>query len=222
MTWHIDSRYDFSIPEAQWLADLCGVGSDLDSVIRLCKTVTTGAERLIRKPEEDALGWFDDIQMVGDLAFAAVIRYGRTLTSGIRDGIPREWIEELPAELKEAHNYFKTLRDKYIAHSVNALEDNQVFVFLKPQFSDAQEPSAITVDRGRLIAPGLKEIALLSEIATCLKQRVETEVASESARILEIARNMPIDEIRMRSKESLPIPGKQETFQPRSKFKNGS
>jgi hypothetical protein len=218
-SWIIEGRYDFSIAEAQWLSDLAGIESDLDAVIRLCKTFSTCTDRLVRNPNEDPLGWFEDLQMVGDLAFAAVVRFGRTLTSGVRDGLPTEWINSLPDELNQAHKYFKTLRDKYIAHSVNCLEDNQVFVMLTPQFSKDQTPSSITVDRGRLIALSIKDVTLLSQLATELKALVEAEIKIESERVLAIAKKMPVEQIKSRSIDSVPIPGKQETFKPRSKFK---
>jgi hypothetical protein len=217
-SWQIPGRYDFSIPEAQHLADLSGIDSDLEAVIRIC----TRCEKLMAqsgKPTEDnGLAWWDDIHAISDLVFASIVRYGRTFSSGVRQGIPLEWITMLPEPLQASHSYFKALRDKYIAHSVNQLEDNQVFVMLTPQFSEHQEPTHITVDRGRFLMPPQGKIKELVILAEALRKMVATEIESESLKLLAIARQLSIEAIKARTTESLPIPGTAETFKVRSKF----
>jgi hypothetical protein len=233
--WIIEGRYDFSIPEAQWLSDLAGIDSDLEAVVRLCASYQRHAKRLESfslpqldlletieiakdKQDKDKLEWWDDFQMLGDVIFAAVVRYGRTHASGVRAKIKDIWIDSLPDELKEAHEYFKVLRNKFVAHSVNRLEDNQVFVMLVPQFSENQTPGRITVDRGRLLSLGTKEVLLLSDLASKLRGNVELEMAAESELLLELAKEFTIDEIKSRETESIPIPGKVATYKKRSKF----
>lgn len=145
----IPGRYDFSIPEAQRLADLSSIDADLQAVLRLvtrCEKVGAGVQKM-PKTEND-LTCYDEYMALGDLMFAAVIRYGRTYGPGVREAIPRSWIDALPEDLRRSHEYFKELRNKYLAHSVNQPEDCQVFVMLTPQFGENQEPTAITVDRG--------------------------------------------------------------------------
>ncbi len=217
-SWHIPGRYDFSIPEAQRLADLSGIDSDLEAVIRICTRCENLMAQSGNPSEEKGLAWWDDIQAISDLVFASVVRYGRTFASGVRQGIPPDWITTLPEPLQGSHSYFKALRDKFIAHSVNQLEDNQVFVMLTPQFSEHQEPTHITVDRGHLLTPPQGKIKELATLAEALRKIVATEIVSETSRLLAIARQLPIDEIRARTTESLPIPGTAETFKVRGKF----
>lgn len=217
-SWHIPGRYDFSIPEAQRLSDLVGVDADLEAVVRICTRCESLCERFPQPAEIDALTWMDDLQALGDLMFAAVVRYGRTLNSGAREGIPSEWISSLPEEQQKHHAYCKSLRDKYIAHSVNQLEDNQVFVMLTPQFGEHQEPTHITVDRGRLMTMGISEIRSLKSLAETLRKLVAAAIDTETAKLLSLARSMPIDDLKSRSTESMPIPGKTETFKVRKKF----
>ena len=220
-SWHISGRYDFSIPEAQRLADISGIDSDLEAVIRICARCDRLIESLAKLPESDAVAWWDDIQSLGDLMFAAVVRYGRTFASGVRQGIPSEWISLLPATLQESHSYFKALRDKYVAHSVSQLEDNQVFLMLTPQFAEQQEPTHITVDKGRLVTLGQLELQHLASLAEALRKMIAVEVESETSKLLAIARKLPLEAIRSRSTESVPIPGKPDTFKVRSKFNDG-
>ena len=164
------------------------------------------------------MAWWDEMQALGDLMFAAVVRYGRTLSTGAREGIPANWIDSLPEALRESHTYFKALRDKYIAHSVSQLEDNQVFVILTPQLAEPQEPTHITIDRGHLVTIGQGDLRSLVNLVEALRKTVATEVESETSRLLAIARAMPIEEIKARRAESIAVPGKAETFKVRQKF----
>lgn len=45
-SWAIEGRYNFPIPEAQWLSIQTGTGSDLEAVIRLCRRYMGEAEDL--------------------------------------------------------------------------------------------------------------------------------------------------------------------------------
>lgn len=217
-SWHIPGRYDFSIPEAQRLSDLAGVDSDLEAVLRICAWCEKVTKDLPQPTETNDLGWWEEIQALGDLMFAAVVRYGRTLNSGAREGVPFEWISSLPEDLQKSHEYFKALRDKYIAHSVSPLEDNQVFVTLTPQLAEQQEPTHITVDRGRLIALGFTELRQLASLAEALRKVVAEQIDLETSKLIEIARAMPVAEIKARSTKSASIPGKAETFRVRKRF----
>lgn len=217
-SWHIPGRYDFSIPEAQRLSDLSGIDNDLEAVVRIC----TRCEKLMiatREPTEvDGLAWWEDVQALGDLTFATVVKYGRTFGNGVRQSIPREWISLLPTDQQESHTYFKALRDKYVAHSVSQLEDNQVFVMLTSQLAEAQECTHTTVDRGRLIALDLSDVRRLAALAEALRKLITAGVEFETSRLLKLARSMPIAEITSRDVASAPIPGKAEVFKPQKKF----
>lgn len=214
----VPGRHDFSIPEAQRLSDLTGVDVDLEATVRICERCDRLNKELGAPPEGDPFLWWDDFQAFGDLMFAAVVRYGRTFNSGVRKGIPQEWLSCLEGDLAENHVYFKALRDKYVAHSVSQLEDNQVFVLLSPQFSEQQEPSHVTVDRGRLLGISKEDIQRLKTLAGVLRKRVATEIDTESKRLLEIARGMPIEQIRARTTQSVPIPSTKAVFKARTKF----
>ena len=218
-SWHIAGRYDFSIPEAQKLSDLAGIDVDLDAVIRICARCVAKAKE-IAWPTEDSrdIRWYEELQSLGDLSFAAVVRYGRTFGSGTRSGIPAAWISTLPEALRDDHAYFKALRDKYVAHSVNELEDNQVFVLLKPQIGEHQEATSITVDRGRLVGIDPLKLETLSELASALKGMVVDAIDVETEMLLTVARSMRVEDIRARGTYSSPLPDKAATFKVRKKF----
>ena len=217
--WNIPGRFDFSIPEAQRLSDLTSVESDLEAVIRICSRCERILPSLARIPGSEPTAWMDDLEALGDLMFAAVIRYGRTIATGVRQSIPKEWIDGLSEEDRAAHAYFKALRDKYVAHSVSQLEDNQVFVMLTPQFGDHQQPEHIVVDKGHRVTLGSDELMQLRSLAEALRAIVLGAIETEKVRLLEIARQMPTAKIKERGTESIPVPGKHEAFVARKSFR---
>lgn len=198
-------RYDFTLPEAQWLSDLSGIASDLEAVVRICARANREAQEIENNRAGDALKLLEDRQLLADLVSAAVVRYVRTLGTGVRLGIPPKWLEELPLKLQTSSTYFKALRDKFIAHSVNSLEDNQVFVWLSGASEGRLAVSNISVDKGRFW-PGDDDAARLSQLAGTLLVRAKVEIESETQRLLGVARAMPIAEIIRRGSEELPIP----------------
>jgi len=216
--WTVPGRYDFSIAEAQRLSDLNGIDADLAAVIRLCARWQKLAAEVGSPKEGSGLEWWERTQDLGDLGFAAVVRYGRTFGSGSRSGVLPQVIAALAEPHPDSHAYFKALRDKYIAHSVSELEDNQVFVMLTPQFGEPQVPGHITVDGGRFIGLGAQDIRRLSALAEAVREAVKNEIESESAKLLAIANSMSIEDIKARGSEAVPIPSANAAFRVRSKF----
>ena len=160
------------------------------------------------------MAWLEELQSIGDLAFAAVVRYGRTLAECVKV-FHQDWLASLSADLQESHAYFKVLREGHVAHSVSQLEDNQVFVFLSPQFAEQQEVAQITVDRGRLVTLGIADLRRLS----CLARRsIKLSSRRLNPRVpgcSKFARSMSIDSIRARGAEAVPIPGNAHAFKVR-------
>jgi hypothetical protein len=217
--WITPGRYDFSIPEAQWLSDLTGIELDLEAVINTCKRCLRLSRFIGTSESPEALEYLDMIESLSDFMFAAIVRYGRTFNTGVRKNLPIEWIEGLSDDLKNAHEYFKNMRNKYIAHSVNHFEDNQVFVTLSPQFSEEQTPSHIMVEPGRLITFRTDEIEKLSDLAKNLKKVVKIEIENEKLKLLDIAKKLPLDSIKSRRTSQNPIPSKSGFKLTREKFK---
>lgn len=200
----IPGRVDFSISESQWLADLHGIANDLRDTQKLC-THSLALVRPMPTKNESVADWYNDTWLAGELSFAAVIRYGRTFGSGVRSGIPMSWINQLPARHQNSHRYFKDIRDKFVAHSVNSFEDNQVFAYLSPQFAPV-EVSSITVDTGPLVSLSGEETLRLKELAGALKQLVEHGITVETSRVLHIARSLPLAELLARDTDNRPLP----------------
>ncbi len=213
--FEIPERVDFSISEAQWLADLHGIESDLRGTDKLC-TKSLALMRPLPEENLDAAERLENSWLAGELSFAAVVKYGRTFGSGVRAGIPITWIDRLPAPHQERHKYFKSIRDKFVAHSVNAFEDNQVFACLSPQFTPA-EVSSVTVDTGRFVSMSSSDVLSLKSLVGLLKQMVQHEIAQERSRVLQIARAMPLNELLARDTDNRPLPSSEDVS--KSRFK---
>lgn len=201
----ITTCVDFCISDAQWLSDLTGVHEDLVAVQRICKKVEEDSPKFKTGTGEDVLKLMEDRYLISDLLCAGIVRYMRTHGTGVRAGIPKEWLEELPPAFVKAHNYFKDLRDKMIAHSVNPLEDNQVLAWVKGYGTIEAHVTHVNVSPGRYL-PGADDASFLNRLVGALLKRVKQEIESESARLLTVARGIPMDDLCMRSTEELPIP----------------
>lgn len=173
---------DFSVKEAQLLADLTGVEIDLRATEEICDLIL---QNMAKKPME--------LLLVEALCAAALTRYGRSFGSGIRYTIPDEVIKGLPPESHEKHEYFKHLRDKWIAHSINAFEENLVHAYLTPEERGPRSISSISVQHNRVAILSGNDIADLKALAVEMRKQLEILIVQEKKKVLEYARSLPVD-----------------------------
>lgn len=212
--------HEFSVPEAQRLADLTGIILDLEAVEKICSRLVAEVDAMKARPllEVAVIGGeleerrsvpnvgLEDWLFRDSLFAAAVMRYMRTHGTGVRYGIPVEWVEALPQPLQNGHKYLKNLRDKFIAHSVNALEDNQVQVFVRASDPNPSGVTGVSVSPGRFYGGGDKDIALLRSLVTSLMAKVKEEIRLETEIVLSFARSLPRSVIEGRGTEEKPLP----------------
>jgi len=201
----LTTRFDFCVPEAKWLSDLTGIRNDLEGVARICARVQNDAGNFRFGPDVNAVAMIYERMLAADLVCAAIVRYMRTHGTGVRSGIPSSWVEDLPIDLRDAHTYFKNLRDKFIAHSVNPLEDNQVFAWVRGYGTLGAQVTRVDSSPGRFY-PGSDAAALLGRLTSILLALISQEIEAESARLLGIARSLSIDEVCKCGSKELPIP----------------
>lgn len=214
-------RFDFSVPAAQRFSDLVGIRMDLEAVSRICTRLIAEKERRVAQPGDDPSVASDGLFFSDALYAAAVVRLMRTHSSGARYGIPDAWINDLPSELRDVYDYVKAYRDKFIAHAVAPLEDNQVFVCVQVSDDHPGVITQVTIDHGRVMSGGGLEAFALMQLAKALHRRVESEVEMEAAQVLEAARAIPIEDIVKRGSEPVPIPSPDSVSKGRKKFTSG-
>lgn len=171
------SFVDFSTSATQRLADLSGVAADLLRTQELCDRLDVE----LQKTPMDAL-------VIEAFSAAALVKYGRIFGSGVRTKIPQEVLSGLPADQLDAHRMFKDLRNKWVAHSVNAFEDNIVVAYLVPPERGDPGVSSIGTQHTRVLSLSQKQVKMLKQLASTIDQKIATLLKDENAKALEYAR----------------------------------
>ena len=97
-------------------------------------------------------------------------------------------------------------RDKHIAHSVNAFEQNQpVARYWDDQVMD-EGISSIECNHTRITGLSSADIEDVVELTTVILRYVDSQREKEKARVLEIVRKIPIDEVLVRSHQRTVLP----------------
>lgn len=211
-------RFDFSLPVAQRFSDLMSLKIDLEAVEKICSRLIAEKNQRVFCPDSDPAASMDAIFFSDALFAAAVVRFLRTHQSGSRYGIPEAWVRDLPPALLAIHEHTKAYRDKFVAHAVAPLEDNQVFVYVQV---DGDAPGTVTevnVDHGRVMGGGGLEAFALMHLAKALREKVESEIEIEAARVLAAARAMRVEDIIKRGSEQVPVPSTRAVTKGRKKF----
>jgi hypothetical protein len=196
---------DFSVPEAKVLADLTGVNEDLEATEEICALFISEAQPFDR----------NKILLLESICAAAIIRYGRSFPSGVRMGITKDVIRQLPPELQADHRYFKNLRDKWIAHSVNTFEENQVVAYLIPKERGPEGVECVSVQQRRVLTVDVGEMRRLMDLCFALRKIIARSIEAENRRVLEYAKSLPVESIYSRPLPNLNAPSRANAAKPR-------
>jgi hypothetical protein len=150
------------------MADLAGVEGDLSLCIKACDefiALTSSEPWRIPTITQEALAEF------------AIFRYCRTIATEVRSGVRADQIAALPPNLLEAHRFFKDLRDKHLAHSVNYHEQNSVHATIS--LNDERTLLKLGTQHSRTPATAYEDIKSLKELAEALGEIIETEDTTE-------------------------------------------
>lgn len=175
---------NIDIPEAIDLADLTGILFDLNSSRRFAIELK---EMLERKPP--------DYSLVEPLTTAIIVRYSRPFTTGVRRRIEETELNTLSREQRVTHDGFRFWRDKHIAHSVNAFEENQpVARYCVERFDDDGFTSVECIP-SQVIGMSLHDVETIIELATHFIETLEARLKSEKEKVLEIVRSLPREQV---------------------------
>jgi hypothetical protein len=175
---------NLNVKEAQLLADLTGVLNDLQATVSICDLLMNELQK--SQPE-----W----RLLDALSAAALVRYARSFTKGVRAKVPVAALSCLCPDLLKFHKWFIDLRDKYVAHSVNAFEENQVVAYLVPAERGPKGVASISVQQTRLASLGGSDIKKLKEICGGLQIYISKLVEEERSKVLELAKKIPVDQL---------------------------
>ncbi len=175
-------------PHAARLADLASVLQDLRFVIGSC-------DRLEPLVADDA---DSDPVLVRALWSSAVVAYSRCFATGKRLGLSEADVEAVEGDALKVHNYFREMRDKHIAHSVNPFEEIKVGALL----GNDDDGNFGVVGVGYIAMShvsgtpeGVNNLRLLS---TQLAKRVSELGEDATTEVLAEAQTLDIEELRAR------------------------
>lgn len=167
--------------EAEVLADLYSIRNDLQSVAEICGRIATLST--VARADHSLIDW---------LFSAALVRYFRCFSHGARLGLRRADIEGLEPEALGAHDYFKDLRDKYIAHSVNPFERTVVTAIVVDRDGVKEDVRSVGHSDHRVLF-GAQQALSLAALTERVLGVVELMISVEEPRVLAIFRSMPLD-----------------------------
>jgi hypothetical protein len=190
---------DFCVKETQKLADLTGIAADLQATENICDLVLSNSAK---QPQ--------DFMLLEALCAAAIIRYGRSFGSGVRYSVSdriKNIINALPKISQEFHEYFDDLRDRWIAHSINAFEENIVHAYLTPEERGPRGISSISVQHQRVATLDIDHIRILRALAAEIRGKIDVLIEEEKKTALEYARSLPADDFYIQVDDPLSGPG---------------
>lgn len=178
-------NYRFPVPEAKRMASLISIEQDLSGVVEYCDLM----DKKLAIKDWNSIEW-------EAFSAAAVVRYARCFTSGVREPLNEQLLDAADDDLRQAHNYFIALRSKHVAHSVNPFEENDVTVQIATHYKSSTEIQSINSHHGRLLGLGFGEPALLKRLAQWLLKQVQQRMNDEKPKLLALAQAMALEQLK--------------------------
>jgi hypothetical protein len=175
--------YRFPIEDAKYLASLEGMRHDIQATLEYCDRLDS-----MRGEPFDIILW-------EAVSAAAVVRYSRCFTSGVRIGLTHDLLDVAPEDVQRTHEYIVAVRSKHVAHSVNEFEENDVTVTLRED-EGLLQITGIGAHQGRVAGLPLDGPNRLRGLCKWVLAWIHTEVTSERERLLEVAKQYDPAEIK--------------------------
>lgn len=196
-------QVDFA--EAKCLADLASIFQDLSFTVQ-------ASERLLSVVEDES----QDPILIQSLWTAALISYVRCFAHGKRFGLSEETISHLEGNPIEVHRFYKNLRDKHIAHSVNPFEEVAVGLVLPEEgVTDRAIQGVATLSR-RYIAASREGVEQLVVLASALREEVGRLAKEAKAETLQVGKQIPLEKLLRKPRLRVVAPGSEQAGLPRN------
>jgi hypothetical protein len=176
------TRYlEVRLPQAVVLADLYEIRDDLFTTGHLCEKM------------RDARS-LDESLVMDALFSAAVVKYARCFSDGVRRRLTERDIAILGSRELTEHRYFLALRHRLIAHAVSGLQETYVTVMARDK--DGQIPPIEGLGwAGRKIAFTKEMANRLQALIRKVVASVAAMIASEETILLAHIQSLPLEEV---------------------------
>lgn len=145
--------------------------------------------------------------LIESLYISALVSYIRGFTSGKRaTRLSTEVFSKLDGA-EAVHNYFKDIRDKHIAHSVNPFEQVKVGLRLTPKTSNKKEVISVGVLSLDRISECNENLVTLKRLISVAKEDLLQKISRYQKQILDRAKQEDIAGLYEKSVLEIVVPG---------------
>jgi hypothetical protein len=145
---------------------------------------------------------------------ATIIRYATAFAGGVRLKLYEEAAAILTDQQRAKHDYFITVRDKYIAHSVNSFEESQPVARYWVEQVKEDGITSIECNHRRIVGLGEQDFIDIIDLASTWLKYVQEKLSEEKARLLPIVRKIPLEQLFQSAPRPTPAP---DTSQPQTR-----
>lgn len=175
----------FPHPEAELLGHLSGVQQDLDSTKDFLELIGPEPAHLTKL----------SVAEIDAFWTAALVRYMRCFSGGIRFWPRDEFLASLDEAHRSWHDHFDDVRDKFYAHSVNDMESNMPTVSIRVDDDGSKQVGGVTIGTSRVLGFSPSVRSALLDLVSIAHQWVSKLIESECSRLTTIARAMDPEEL---------------------------
>lgn len=197
---------EYNSPLSRRLADFAGIFQDLG----FCKNACKRAVEMLEQPDEH-----HDKLLLRTLWTAALIAYVRCFSAGKRYGLTPEIFTSFDGDPLAAHQFYKDLRDKHIAHSVNPFEQVKVGVVLSTEYADVKQVEGVTTLVMSHLVPDREGVFQLGLLAHHAQQEVARQARELEQQVIIEARTLPVSDLYKRPRIRTTAPGSDAAAKPR-------
>jgi hypothetical protein len=130
------------------------------------------------------------------LPTAMVIRYGRAFTGGVRDSShTKDAVAALTDDQRAVHESVMAIRDKHMAHSVNAQEESWPVAQYYEERVSEEGFTATSVAHGRTSGFDSNQLKSIADVARTLLAFIQARIAVEEARLLPDPASLDVEDV---------------------------
>lgn len=166
-------------PVSSHLADLEGVWNDLFS-----------ARDFILRLEAQLPASSRDYTLLDALTTAALTRYARSFTTGVRQRLDASKSEVLDSSELALHKQLLAVRDKHVAHPVNCFETHAIYVGFCPDDPSSAHATVVSTGTRTSIGVSLEDIVGLKVICEKWLNHVRELKVVEETNLLAYAQQL--------------------------------
>lgn len=177
---------EFKHEKGHDLIDMTGIENDLRAALQTIEQV----EQVYQNQRTY------DYVIMDALNTSILVRYRRAFTSGVRNRQSQRLRNDLSDELRPDHEYFLTMCNKHIAHSVNELESGLLHAHYQEESLETKGIQQISVAETRVVGMSLEDLSKLRALIEFFMTKVGEAIRGEKKRLLDVFRAVPIDTLK--------------------------